>query len=197
MEQVEGGDLVVNRGDESRPKSTGTERDFNAIEGYDPAYKLAQADIDELIKNNPKVTDPKTSTTQTPTTYSHVFLRVQPFLTPYHSSPSTGDSTEVITVQKRHLQFLLYLSDPAHHLTHTTITQAIPGNWLDIWDEFEWVEDLVAEALRVGVEVIGQEYLVARMGWGVQGKTEETSDNENKDTGSTVVDEKGTQAGGS
>jgi hypothetical protein len=34
-----------------------------------------------------------------------------------------------------------------------------------MWDEYEWVEDLIAEALRVGVEVIGQEYVVARMGW--------------------------------
>ena len=31
--------------------------------------------------------------------------------------------------------------------------------------EYEWVEDLVVEAIRVGVEVIGQEYIVSRMGW--------------------------------
>ena len=49
---------------------------------------------------------------------------------------------------------------------HTTITQAVPGEWLEIWDEYDWVEDLVVEALRVGVEVVGQEYIVARMGWG-------------------------------
>jgi len=43
MEQVEGGDLIVNRGNESRPKAdTATERNFNAVEGYDAAYKLAQ-----------------------------------------------------------------------------------------------------------------------------------------------------------
>ena len=36
---------------------------------------------------------------------------------------------------------------------------------MDLWDEYEWVEDLVVEALRVGVEVIGQEYIVSRMGW--------------------------------
>ena len=43
MEQVEGGDLVVNRGNESRPKDgTATERNFNAVEGYDAAHKLAQ-----------------------------------------------------------------------------------------------------------------------------------------------------------
>ena len=43
MEQVEGGDLVVNRGDESRPKdATDNKRELNAVDGYDAALKLAQ-----------------------------------------------------------------------------------------------------------------------------------------------------------
>lgn len=29
----------------------------------------------------------------------------------------------------------------------------------------EWIEDILVEALRVGIETIGQEYVVARMGW--------------------------------
>ena len=53
------------------------------------------------------------------------------------------------------------------------MTQAVPADWLDIWDEYDWVEDLLVEALRVGVEVIGQEYIVARMGWGKQDKGKE------------------------
>jgi hypothetical protein len=89
------------------------------------------------------------------------------------SSPSTSDPDSYpgnlsIAVPQQCLQFVLYLSDPAHSLLHTTITQAIPGQWLEIWDQYDWVEDVVAEALRVGVEVIGQEYVVARMGWGGQ-----------------------------
>ena len=46
-----------------------------------------------------------------------------------------------------------------------TVTQAIPEHWLKVWDQYDWVEDTVAETLRVGVEVIGQEYVVGRMGW--------------------------------
>ncbi|KAG5648194.1 hypothetical protein DXG03_006149 [Asterophora parasitica] len=184
MEQVEGGDLVVNRGDESRPKATGTERNFNTVDGYEAAYKLAQADIDELIKNNEKTTLPKPSSTQAPRTYSHVYLRIQPYFTVYDVRNSSQSGDTEASPQKRHLQFLLYLSDPEHQLTHTTITQAVPGQWLGVWDEFEWVEDLVAEALRVGVEVIGQEYLVARMGWGGQGKSGNTEIEVAKDTGS-------------
>lgn len=43
MEQIEGGDLVVNRGDESRPKDAkDSTRELNAVEGYDAALKLAQ-----------------------------------------------------------------------------------------------------------------------------------------------------------
>lgn len=43
MEQVEGGDLIVNRGEESKPKeSSGSTRDLNAVEGYEAALKLAQ-----------------------------------------------------------------------------------------------------------------------------------------------------------
>lgn len=43
MEQVEGGDLVVNKGNESKPKdSKESKREMNAVEGFDPALKLAQ-----------------------------------------------------------------------------------------------------------------------------------------------------------
>jgi hypothetical protein len=43
MEQVEGGDLIVNRGDESRPKeSADTPRDLGAVEGFEAASKLAK-----------------------------------------------------------------------------------------------------------------------------------------------------------
>ncbi len=43
MEQVDGGDLIVNKGNESRPKDGTVEgRELNAVEGYDAAVKLAQ-----------------------------------------------------------------------------------------------------------------------------------------------------------
>ena len=47
MEQVEGGDLVVNRGNESRPKDASDgKRNLNTVEGYDAAIRLAQVGID-------------------------------------------------------------------------------------------------------------------------------------------------------
>ena len=43
MGQVEGGDLIVNRGDESKPKGTSdTGRDLNPVLGYDAALKLSR-----------------------------------------------------------------------------------------------------------------------------------------------------------
>ncbi|KAF7794702.1 hypothetical protein EIP86_005840 [Pleurotus ostreatoroseus] len=168
MEQVEGGDLIVNRGNESRPKDNASEkRELHAVEGLEAALKLAQVELEEIIKRNEK--PPTTSSSaQNPTTYSYVYLRIQPFLTTL-ALPKLSDASETDAKARpsEHstLQFILYLSDPSHSLTHSTVTQAVPGKWLDLWDEYEWVEDLVVEALRVGVEVIGQEYIVSRMGW--------------------------------
>lgn len=190
LEQVEGGDLIVNRGDESRPKETDEKRDLNAVEGFEAALKLAQvktnyfshskladgcscsqANLDEVIKRNvqPPAT---TASAQNPTTYSYVYLRIQPFFTtlpqPQQSAPSPaeGDASPPAESESRQqLQFILYMSDPSHQLTHSTVTQAVPGKWLELWDRYDWVEDLVVEAIRVGVEVIGQEYIVSRMGW--------------------------------
>ncbi|KAH7914494.1 maintenance of telomere capping protein 1 [Hygrophoropsis aurantiaca] len=170
MEQVEGGDLIVNRGDESRPKDTSSDstRDLNTVDGYEAALKLAQANLDELIKNNTNQAPAKESSVQNPTTYSSIYLRIQPFLTSFVLPQPSGTAEEspAAPPEQFNLQFILHLSDPGHQLVHTTVTQAVPGSWLDLWDDYDWVEDSVAEALRVGVEVIGQDYIVARMGWG-------------------------------
>lgn len=186
MEQVEGGDLVVNRGDESRPKEpTAGKRELNAVEGFEAALKLAQvsdiilpsslslttnlqASIDEVIKRNERPQQPQPVSAQNPTTHSYVYIRIQPYMTTFplpQPSVNNGITLPAAPTEQTSLQFLLYLSDPSHQLNHSTVTQAVPGRWLEFWDEYEWVEDLVVEAIRVGVEVIGQEYIVSRMGW--------------------------------
>lgn len=48
----------------------------------------------------------------------------------------------------------------------STVTQSLPAQWMDMWDAHDWVEDQLAEALRLGVEMLGQEYVVERMSWG-------------------------------
>ncbi|KAH9996596.1 maintenance of telomere capping protein 1 [Russula vinacea] len=158
LEQVEGGDLVVNKGNESKPKEASTNREINAVEGFEQALKLAQANMEEVIKMNAPPDPDRASSIQNPTTTSYVYLRIQPFT-------STVTTSEVDSTESTQLQFILCLSDPAHKLSYMTVTQVIPEHWLKVWDQYDWVEDTVAETLRLGVEVIGQEYVVGRMGW--------------------------------
>lgn len=44
MEQVEGGDLVVNKGHESKPREQGSDapRNMNAVDGIEAAFRLAE-----------------------------------------------------------------------------------------------------------------------------------------------------------
>lgn len=45
MEQIEGGDLIVNRGNESKPKESeepDPKRDLNVVGDYDTALKFSQ-----------------------------------------------------------------------------------------------------------------------------------------------------------
>jgi len=163
LEQVEGGDLVVNRGNESRPKEGASERrDLNVVDGYDAALKISQVNIEDVIKRNIKATE-TVKNPNNPTTHSNVYLRIQPYSSAYSQPPSLP---EVSSGVQQQLQFLIYFFDPVHKLVHTTVTQTVPIKWLPLWDEYDWVEDLIADTLRVGVEIIGQEYVVARMGWG-------------------------------
>lgn len=118
------------------------------------------------MKKNSQLPPKEDPANPSPTTYSHVYMRIQPFTTSYTLPQQASNSETSPAATQSHLQFIIFMSDPSHQLVHTTVTQAVPGNWLDIWDDYDWVEDLVVEALRVGVEVVGQEYIVARMGWG-------------------------------
>lgn len=128
--------------------------------------------MDELVKTTEKKNKPRTeSTIQNPTTYSSVYIRIQPFFTPISLEPAAASSSGAPTAPTRQLQFLLVLVDPTNSIQHTTVTQAVPEKWLEMWEAHEWVEDLVVEALRVGVEVVGQGYVVDRMGWEDLGKS--------------------------
>lgn len=121
------------------------------------------------MKRNAKLSEPKPSAVTAPTTYSDVYIRIQPFFTDHNSSSSC----------QQVLQFFVYLTDPEHHLVHSTLTQSIPQHWLNMWDEHDWVEDMIAEALKLGISVIGQEYIAARMGW--PPRNEEEQGNETGD----------------
>jgi hypothetical protein len=132
--------------------------------------------MEEVIKLNAPPDPERASSIQNPTTTSYVYLRIQPFT-------STVTTSEVDSTESTQLQFILCLSDPAHNLSYMTVTQVIPEHWLKVWDQYDWVEDTVAETLRLGVEVIGQEYVVGRMGWVRETPAVTTGD----DTAASVV----------
>lgn len=158
-----------------------------------PIAHLKQVNVESMLGKNVGAEEKPSTAINSPTTYSNVYIRVQPFLTSLSPDSDSDDSSEEDSDEdsdsestkssSKRLQFLIYLHDPEHKLISTTITQGVSSQWLPLWDEYDWVEDLVADALRLGVEVIGQEYLVARMGWG--GK-KESSGNEKATESSTA-----------
>lgn len=174
MESVEGGSLVVNRGADERPREEDEDvRELNALEGLAEAWKLAQANLDELVKKtyNPEHAATKEQThndVTVPVTHCPVYLRIQPCLAPLPALESliggANSSEETAPTSQRALYFLLLLRDPGHRLVHATTSQAMPASWLDIpYEENEWVEDCMVDIIRRSIEVVGLEYVTHRM----------------------------------
>jgi hypothetical protein len=193
MEQVEGGDLVVNRGDESKPKAApDAPREMHAVEGLEAAIKLAQANIEEMKKRDVKHSETKESSAEAPISYSHIYLRVQPYKTSYSIPLSSSDGSK--SRSENTLQFLLYLTDPGHGLVHSTTTQSVPESWQAVWDKYDWVEDSVVDAIRQGVEVLGQDYIARRMSW-IAGEAEEPKKDEDDEDEDDDDDEEESESG--
>lgn len=194
MEQVDGGDLVVNRGNiEDQPVQSANdeeERNLNTVEGFVEAYKLAEANLDALIKKNYKKpeqpTQAESGSSTSPTTPTHgrkessvtvpvtlcpVYMRIQPVLAPLPFSlpaSSKAEASQATTpggnAGDQYLFFILLLRDPTNELVHRTLTQSMPSKWLDIpFEENEWVEDIMVDVIRRGVEIVGEEYVKGRM----------------------------------
>lgn len=89
-----------------------------------------------------------------------VFLQLQPVLAPL-PIPEPAlllDSTEQPSTPTQHLHFILTLHDTTHNLRFTTISQPVPGDWLDVdYDQSEWVEERLVDVIRIGVEIIAQD----------------------------------------
>jgi hypothetical protein len=134
-----------------------------------------------MAARNPPPTVPtekeKEPSTEIPVTQSYIYLRVQPFTTSY---VSRGVAADAGGVEHDKLQFVLHLIDPGHSIVHSAVTQAIPAGWLAIWDQHNWVEDSVVDVLKVGVEVLGQEYIATRMSW-TEAPAEAESEEEEED----------------
>ena len=151
MEQVEGGDLVVNKGGDDTASSTDAppsddDRDLRAVPGFEAGHKLARSSLDALLaaaappppKPEAAPSHERTGSSGSvlaPVTVCPVYMRIQPLLAPLPGATPVADKE-----LPQHLFFLLLLRDPEHDLEHSTLSQALPGPWLEIpFEENEWV----------------------------------------------------------
>ena len=62
------------------------------------------------------------------------------------------------------LVYVLLLVDPTHQINFKTYSQSMPLTWLDVpYDENEWVEDKMVEAIQLAVTTVAQDYVWTRM----------------------------------
>ncbi|GAA5967834.1 hypothetical protein JCM3765_001895 [Sporobolomyces pararoseus] len=180
MDQIEGGTLMVNRATSeekeeekktTEPGEEEEERNLNLVEGIAAGWKMSQDTLDKLISSTYKPPSESQqpgspSSLTLPVTNCPVYLRLQPVLAPLPSlpSPPSTSASNSSPASSKQLYFLLLLIDPTHSLTHHTISQPLPSSWLDIpFEQNEWVEEFMVDAIRGATEVIGQEYITGRM----------------------------------
>ena len=217
MQQVEGGDLlVVQRGGGSKPRSSldgafggpwykGMEkRDLHATAGLEEGIKLASAAAEsyaqEFLQTSDASTDPTSK--DNPTRKSNIFLSIQPtiysqqpsILTPRGKEPAEESLEEQ---EDQVVVFATHLFDPVHGISYSTVSQALPAQWLE-WldapppadaapgewavpdvirnimdiggiDPREWIVEWVEEAVGLAVGVLAQRYVAKRMRIGDSG----------------------------
>lgn len=93
-----------------------------------------------------------------------VFLQFQPVLAPL-PFPEPGlliKDSEDKKSPPQHLYFIVSLRDPSHGLQFSTVTQPVPGDWLDVeYEKSDWVEERLVDVLKTGTEVIAQDVSVS------------------------------------
>ncbi|GAA5924780.1 uncharacterized protein JCM15063_005730 [Sporobolomyces koalae] len=170
MDQIEGGTLMVNRAETGQVEQEATggndneeERNLNVLDGLEAGWNLAQTTLDQLIATTykPSTSNDQSDSVTVPVTNCPVYLRLQPVLAKLPAFPTP---TNAGAVTPEHLFFLILLIDPTHGLTHHTMSQPLPRAWLDIpFEENEWVEEFMVDAIRGATEVVAQEYITGRM----------------------------------
>ncbi|EIW67013.1 hypothetical protein TREMEDRAFT_15245, partial [Tremella mesenterica DSM 1558] len=165
LEQTESGELVVVWSPPEGEK--GQERGLYPVEGWDKAKEESEKEIEAVKVREEK--DPrgrsKKQNPNLPVTTIPIFLHLQPLFAnlpiPEPPIPTNTPSAE----PPKHLYFLLSLLDPIHGLRFTTVSQAVPSDWLEVeYESSDWVEERLVDVIRTGVEVLAQDYVATRMG---------------------------------
>ena len=139
-----------------------------------------------------------------PVRSSDIFLAIQPIAhtvsTELFSSPASAQvdsgAIDLSPESDEVISFAIYLHDPVHGITFSTLTQTLPEKWIS-WldapstssasstsnlpdeiaaiihdggvDPREWVAEWIEEVLALGVGVVAQRYVAKRMGVGEGG----------------------------
>ena len=179
----------------------GTKLSKASAESYANEYYSARGGLEEAAKQATEVLNE-----QNPTRSSDIFLAFQAIthevggdLFSASKNESENEKQEAPTQDAEKpppeelVTFAIYLHDPIHGITYSTLTQSIPSqwtNWLDTpassaethlpddiadiiesggVDPREWVAEWLEETLALGVGVVAQRYVARRMGVGVAG----------------------------
>ncbi|KAF2430403.1 hypothetical protein EJ08DRAFT_660871 [Tothia fuscella] len=174
----------------------GTKLTRASAEGYANEFFAAKGGVEEAAKQATQ-----NLSESNPTRSSDIFLAIQAI-----TYEAEGDLFQGPTEQKKEgglvdedekdqvIAFALYLHDPIHGISFSTITQAFPKKWAE-WmdaanvldsdmqlpeeivdiiqsggvDPREWVSEWLEEIISLGVGVVAQRYVARRMGVGEGG----------------------------
>ena len=183
----------------------GTKLARASAEGYANDYYAARGGLEEAAKAATQDLSESNSVR-----YSDIFLALQAVqhksdnalfdhgkATASASEPQTAEDSPEETEEL--ISFAIYLHDPIHGITFSTITQSVPSQWTS-WlsssdnasssslpadiatiihtggvDPREWVAEWLEETLTLGVGVVAQRYVARRMGVGVKGQPGEAA----------------------
>jgi hypothetical protein len=172
---------------------------LNATFGLHEGIKLARAAAESYAAEHAKAAEDQTSFVDNPTRKSNIFLAIQPTI---HAAndlitsiiEDSGDDEKVVS-------FAIHIHDPEHNISFSTLSQALPLQWLE-WldapapadikpgewalpdaireiidaggvDPREWVVEWVEEAVGLSVGVVAQKYVAKRMRVGEAGEVGE------------------------
>lgn len=170
---------------------------MNATIGLQEGIKLARVAAESYAADHAKEAAEQTVTAENPTRKSNIFLAIQPTI---HSADDLVSSVtdEESADEEMVVSFAIHLHDPEHNISFSTLSQALPLQWL-IWldapppadirpgewvlpeavqdimdaggvDPREWVVEWVEEAVGLSVGVVAQKYVAKRMRVGEAGQ---------------------------
>jgi hypothetical protein len=177
-----------------------SKRDLNATFGLQEGIKLARAAAESYAAEHGKAAADQPSSVENPTRKSNIFLAIQPTihtandLIAFITGASSTDDEKVVS-------FAIHIHDPEHNISFSTLSQALPLQWLE-WldapapagtqpgdwalpyaikeiidaggvDPREWVVEWVEEAVGLSVGVVAQKYVAKRMRVGEAGEVGE------------------------